>query len=160
MAEAKKDYDEMLEKYEQDILGLAKPEKISCDKYISISFDSIKSMDVDDIQSAIFDLTKYIMYINRILNKEKAWKRLVESKIEEIIASRLPNVMEDVGWNGKMLIAKYNNEETRPYLKILKEINLKIDSLSSLPYDIQRVSDTYKDIMFEKIRKLKIQNAN
>lgn len=156
MADTKKDLDDIVQKYEKDILGLPDLKKVDCSKYIEFSHDEIKSMSIDQIQCIVFDLTKYMFYVNRVINKEKAWKRLVESKIEEVSACVLKDIHDDVGWSGKLLLAKHS-ESTKPYHKVLKEIVLKIESMDSLPKDIQRVIDVYRDIMFEKIRKAKEQ---
>jgi len=140
---------EKIEKYEADVCGLKQFHKEDAPEYLTMSLADLRRKSPEELAEAYFALTRYATFLQRLLNKEKAWARFGESLKKKCIARYLGDIQEDVGWGGKMSIAS----EIGACAVIndwLREVYMKIDSLEYMPGEIHKVAQCIRDLKFEK----------
>jgi len=148
--------DSILDKFETEKVGLPKLSKIEAPEYLYMDLKTLNSKNVEQLNNAMFTLNQYGLYLKRVINKNKAWRRWCLSKINEIASHNIPKLDKNLGYNERELIAKHEPEICKRIHKYLREINMELDRLEDLPTFIKSLSDSIREIKFYKIQKEKV----
>lgn len=146
--------EEALSKYENEI-GLSPNYKVEEPKCLSLSLEEIRKKTPEQLSEFIYEINKYSIYIQRILNNNKAWERWCKSKLDELTAHYIPEVNGQYGFNERILMARHNPTICKKLNQFMREIGMKIDRLYTIPNDLKVMSDSIKDLKFSMIRREK-----
>jgi|GEM_PF-6244258 len=128
-------------------------------KYLNLSLEEIGHMSLETISGAIYILNRYALYIQRIINSNRAYDRWATAKIDETAASYIPEIQGmNVGWSERMLICKNTPPLCKKLNKFLRIIRMKNDRIQDLPSAIHRIADSFRDIKYSKIARQKNEN--
>ena len=150
--EEKQKITEALEEYESQKAGLPSLGHMDAPEYISMNINILKKKSAYQLCEAAFELRQYALYLQRMLNKEKAWKSWAESKLDEITADELLHIAGHYGWNERMLLAKTQNPICKKLNSFLREVSLHINRLLFIPNEIHKLADTINDLKFAALR--------
>ena len=144
-----------IEKYEEEHVGLSKLINNKEPEYLHMSLEDLRNKTIEELAEASLLLHRYAFQIQRIVNKENAWLRWAESRKNDATGRSLYQVEGDFGWNERMLIAQTQPQECALLNQFIRELTMKIATLSYLPTEINRIADCIKDIRMSKIGVMK-----
>jgi hypothetical protein len=150
--------DKVIDEYEEKNkinLLIDSPDNVEL-KYLNMSLDDLSKLTLENITNAIYILNRYALYVQRILNKNKAYERWALAKIEESASLHIEELKDmNLGWNERMLIAKNKPPMCQKLNKFLRIIRIKNDRMYDVPQSIYRIADSLRDIKFAKMQKEK-----
>jgi hypothetical protein len=151
--------DKVLDEFEKQA-GLPEFKKIECPAYLTMALEDLRKKSPDQLSEAVFEIAQYSLYIQRLINRNKAWQRWALSRIDEIAASELPNIGTNYGFNERVLIAKNSPELCKRINAFLRKTEMQLNRLYGVPDNIKFMADCIRDMKFAAIRKEKgYQNA-
>ena len=151
LEEQKTMVDESIAKYLEDIAGLHKISAVKEPEALHIALDVLRKKTNEELAEMSLELVRYSMYIQRLINRETAWLRWAESKRDEFAAHALTTIEDGYGWNERMLMAQNSPQSCSILNRMLREIQMKIASLSYLPNEIKKIGECIKDIRLSRL---------
>lgn len=147
--------DALLDKYEQENGGLPKWQVLKTPIWLDMSIEELRKKSPDELTEATIELNRYIFSLDRLIGRQRAWKRWGESKLNEYTSENLPKIGDNYGWNERMLMARTLPEECKKIQRFLREIDMKLERLYQTPQNVKAICDSIKDMKFAQIRKEK-----
>ncbi len=145
-----------VKQYEKDTLAFVDPDNIAS-HYMSLKVDEIARKSVEEIVVIYSSIKQYSIFLQREINKERAWLRWFESKADEYAAKFVAELQENhgnkYGWNERGLIARNQPELMQTINNHMRIIRMKIDRLYGMPDLLQKYADSINDMKFAKIHK-------
>jgi predicted HTH domain antitoxin len=142
-----------LEKYEEDQVGLPKMVNFGAPECLSMPLDLLRKKDPQQLAEFCLELNRYSMYVQRMLNQEKAWEKWGESQLEEAMAPTLKELDPSYGWSERIILAKTSSAAAKSLMRFLRKVRMKIERISYLPNEINRIAESIKDIRYSNIKK-------
>lgn len=149
-----KKIEELLEEYQKQIRmpQMAKIEPPDC---ITISLDDLRKKTMEELDEYVFALAQYSFYIQRVINKQNAWRKYLYMKLDEAASDYLPEIDSRHWGQEKMLIAKNRPEICKKLQAFLRQISMELELLNDVPNQIKFISDSIRDIRFSILRREK-----
>lgn len=148
-----------IEKYEKEVLGLDKYERMDEPSYLRMHIDELRKKSPEELAEATIQLSRFSMNIQRRINRERSWLKWAKLKLDEFAAHDLPNVSTSYGWGGSLLLAKNASQQCKQLNGFIREIEMKIERLYDLPKHIDVIASAIKDYRFVNMRREKEYNA-
>jgi hypothetical protein len=147
--------DQALDEYERQ-KGLPEFKKLDAPNYIYMNLNDLRKKTPEELSEAVIEIHQYQMYLQRLINRERAWERFCKNKIEEIAATEVQKIDNRFSGYERMQIARNSPEVCRKLNSFLREISMKLDRLDKVPDNLKLIADSIRDLKFEAIRKEKI----
>lgn len=140
-----------LEEYEAQ-MGIELIKAMKEPECLNMALEQLRKKDSLQLAEYGLELNRYALYIQRTLNKLKAWEKWGYSKLQEAAADNIEKIPTGYGYNERELIAKNKPEVCQKLNKFLREIRLKIDRLQDTPKHVTAIADSMKDFKFAAMR--------
>jgi len=149
-----KEIDAALDRFEGE-LGIPKNQKVEPPKYIYMTLNEIQKTSPQELSEASFLIGQYSMYIQRCINKNRAWERWAKLKIDELAAMNLPNIDRYYGSFERMQLAKNTSPLCKKVNSLWRTVSMRLERLYGIPDNLKVISDSIKEIRFMQLRKEK-----
>lgn len=148
-----------MQAYEQQKAGLPPLCDMKAPEYLTMKVEDIRKKSPEDLSEAMFQLSQYGFYVQRIINMNRGWERWAKAKIDEAAAATLENLSPNLGYNERELIARHNSPVCKRINQFLRQVRLESDRLYDVPKHISDMVNTIRDIKFAIIRRDKSNAA-
>lgn len=144
-------FDSLLDSYENSIglSSIPKDLEFTCMKYLYLSQDELKKMSSEDCAEACVLLNSFSFHLSRMLNKEKAKLRWCNEKILKAISSKLTDYRY-FSPDERMALSVKDDDYAQKVKMLAVKIQARIDRTEYLPIRIEKVSDTFSNLSYNK----------
>lgn len=147
--------EEALNKYEEEQVGLPKLEQTAAPAYLSMPLDDLRKKTPEELSEATIEIARYSLFIERSINRQKAWERWAKLKSDEYTAHYLGDVPDRYGFNERVLIARNNPEPCKILNKFIREIEMKLSRLYNVPKHISIIADAINNLKYIALKREK-----
>lgn len=140
--------EKLLDEYENKIY-IGKVTSVEPD--LSLDRQVMMSMHYSDLQAIAWDYSKYILFLQKEVNKHQSRYNWAEANLKRYLERESVNY-EGWKWEERQANALTYSEYANLLHKLKVKSKLAIDRLSFLPSKIQVMLDTLKDIIYTKRR--------
>lgn len=144
--------DKALDSYEKQKAGLPDLGNSTAPKWLSMNIHDLSKKTPDELGEAVYELAQYSMYIQRLINKNKAFERWASSKLDEVTSAMIPQYDNAYGFNERMLMAKNQHPACKKLNSFLRKVQMENDRLWGIPSQIKIISEAIRDIKFAVMR--------
>jgi hypothetical protein len=133
--------DEILDQYEKQN-GLNFPtvnEDMS--GYLNMSRDYIESLDRDERSLIALRLAQYSLYVQRLINRERARVSFCDATIRNICARDWINYDKYFQYDIRVAAIALENDVISKVLKIKNHAQIRVLDLENVPFSIKHISD-------------------
>jgi len=133
--------DEILDEYEKQH-GLNFPivtEDMS--GYLNMSRDYIESLDRDERSLIALRLAQYSLYVQKLINRERARVSFCDATIRSICARDWVNYDKYFQYDIRVAAIALENEVIKKILKIKNHAQVRVLDLENIPFTIKHISD-------------------
>jgi hypothetical protein len=138
----------LMDKFEQEMIGLSKWGRKDVPPYLDMPIEQLRKKTSDELGEAVYLLNQYSLNIQRLINRNKAWERCLNSQLNELEARYLSDVPQGYGFNERPKIARYNPEICQRLNKFLRKVQVQADMLYDIPRQVKAVADSIRDMRF------------
>jgi hypothetical protein len=149
-----KEIEDILDNYESK-LGLPAQQKMNAPAYLTMSLAELRKKSPDELAEAVFEINQYSLFIQREINKNRAWLAWSKSKLNELAAGYLPEVGGHYGFNERELIAKNSPPMCKRLNAFTRKINMELERMYGVPDQIRAMADSINDMKYAAIRREK-----
>lgn len=128
--------------------GLPALESMKPPTVLNTNIEDLKKKTAEELIEYGWLINQYSLYIQRLINKNKAMERWAKCKLDELTAYYIPQIEGSFGWNERTLMARTTPEACRKLNKFLRIISMRIDRLYEVPANIKVMADTVKELRF------------
>ncbi len=136
-----------LDNYEKEN-GLPKLTDLKPPKVLEMSIEELKRKTPEELIEYGWMINQYSLYIQRVINKNRAMERWAKCKLEELTAYYIPQIEGSFGWNERTLMARTTPEACRKLNKFLRITSMTVDRLYNIPDNIKVMAETVKELRF------------
>lgn len=154
----RKTIDEALDKFEYEIAGLHRLDTMKAPEYLYMSIDVLRKKSPEELAEAFILINQYSLYIQRIINRNKAWERWAKSKLEEVACFYLPEVDMRFGSYERMQIAKNSPQICKRLNSFIRNVSMQSERLHDVPNNIKLIADSIRELKFIAMRKEKLHD--
>ena len=118
--------------------------------YLDMTIEDLEKLTPTDCANIGYRLAQFALYIQRMVNKEKAKAKMLNHRIISIIA---PNIRQYSGsWDIQKAAAIKDNDAANKYQSELIVSEVKLDRLDFVATGIKNLADQMKSLQFSKQR--------
>lgn len=121
----------------------------SCE-YLELTRDSVKKMAPEECAEIAVDLSSYAIYVQRELSREISYLHWVESKINAAVAPYLNEVQGYMSFDQRKMVCILQDEYTKQLEDLRVTLQVKVDALSQLPFQINQLVKTLMEVQNNK----------
>lgn len=151
----REEIEEALVEFEKQC-GMPPLTKVEAPAYITMNLEDLRRKTPEELAEAQFLLAQYGLYVQRELNRQKAWERWGKAKSDELAAHFIPNIGQGFGYNERELMARNNHELCKTLNAFLRKVRMQIDIMYDVPNHIKFISDSIREIRFSALKREKI----
>lgn len=145
--------DDVLDKYEQEKAGLPPLTKMQGPEYLNIPLEQLRKKTLQELSEATVLLSQYRLYLQRRINRNKAWEKWIINKLDELTAYHLQQISSDYGFNERPIIARNSPEICKKLNSYLREIRMEMERLYDTPQNIGFLIEAIRDMKFMAMRR-------
>lgn len=136
-------------------LGLDFYRQGKCPDCLKMPIDELKRRTPEELMEFYLDIQNYTLYLQSIINRNKAVQRWGNMKLDELAAGFIPEISGSFGFNERILMARHNPEICKRLNRLLSKINMELDRLYGIPDQIRIIAECIKDIKFLALKREK-----
>lgn len=119
-------------------------------QYFNMGLEYLEKLSFKDCSQIGYRLTQFALYIQRISNKEKATKKMLEYKINTIIAPKSHQYSGN--WTLQRANAINDNDAAKLLNRELVVIEQKIERIDGIATSVKNLADQLRNMQFAKKR--------
>jgi hypothetical protein len=152
-----KEIDDFLDQYEQSV-GLPTLKPVEAPECLSMSLEELRKKSPDELSEYAFLIGQYQLYIQRQINKNKAWFRWYKAKSDEYAAYYLKDAS---GYGQEKILQARNGPEICQKLNAFgRKIEMQLERLAFVPQNLESMANNIRDLKFSALRREKDGSNN
>jgi hypothetical protein len=131
---------ERLQKKANDLDNLEKDLELVNNPLLDLSREDIHRLSSEECGEISYDISTFGFNVQRVLNRQLSYLHWLESKISLAIAGELQSYEGYYSFDQRKAVAIINNQYAKQLEDLRISVQMKVDTLSSLPFQINQIS--------------------